>query len=220
MPTGTTGPYAVTPINCRAVGLPDTDWGDYGHVNDYRLSIPGILYGAAFSWNAEEVPFDEINEAISRLAYGDTSGKIVSGIAHFSDNEMFQWSQAVNWMEGDEKRRAEILEERKYTKERAEKANREVKKALEEIYACTPYMSAGRKAVVQLFAVTGEGICIWNEIGAWLMEHSEEEGRKLAERLENWLEHYRREWREISKESSLAVLTGMVVRYADLLRGR
>lgn len=51
------------------------------------------------------------------------------------------------------------------------------------------------------------------------MEHSEEEGRKLAERLENWLEHYRREWREISKESSLAVLTGMVVRYADLLRG-
>ena len=203
-----------------AVGLLNTDWGDYGHVNDYRLSIPGILYGAAFSWNAEEVPFDEINEAISRLAYGDTSGKIVSGIAHFSDNEMFQWSQAVNWMEGDEKRRAEILEERKYTKERAEKANREVKKALEEIYACTPYMSAGRKAVVQLFAVTGEGICIWNEIGAWLMEHSEEEGRKLAERLENWLEHYRREWREISKESSLAVLTGMVVRYADLLRGR
>ena len=95
-----------------------------------------------------------------------------------------------------------------------------VKKALEEIYACTPYMSAGRKAVVQLFTVTGEGICIWNEIGAWLMEHSEEEGRKLAERLENWLEHYRREWREISKESSLAVLTGMVVRYADLLRGR
>ena len=92
-----------------AVGLLNTDWGDYGHVNDYRLSIPGILYGAAFSWNAEEVPFDEINEAISRLAYGDTSGKIVSGIAHFSDNEMFQWSQAVNWMEGDEKRRAEIL---------------------------------------------------------------------------------------------------------------
>lgn len=54
-------------------------------------------------------------------AYGDTSGKIVSGIAHFSDNEMFQWSQAVNWMEGDEKRREEILEERKYTKERQKK---------------------------------------------------------------------------------------------------
>lgn len=104
-----------------AVGLLNTDWGDYGHVNDYRLSIPGVLYGAAFSWNAEEVPFDEINEAISRLAYGDTSGKIVSGIAHFSDNEMFQWSQAVNWMEGDEKRREEILEERKYTKERQKK---------------------------------------------------------------------------------------------------
>lgn len=105
------------------------------------------------------------------------------------------------------------------TKERAEKANREVKKALEEIYACTPYMSAGRKAVVQLFAVTGEGICIWNEIGAWLMEHSEEEGRKLAERLENWLEHYRREWREISKESSLAVLTGMVVTVTQICSG-
>ena len=158
--------------------------------------------------------------ALASLVYGDTSGKIVSGIAHFSANEMFQWSQSVNWMEGDEARRVEILEEWKYTKERAEKANAEVKKALEEIYACTPYMSAGRKAVVQLFTVTGEGICIWNEVGAWLMDRSEEEGRKLAERLENWLEHYRREWREISKESSLAVLSSMVVRYADLLRGR
>lgn len=106
------------------------------------------------------------------------------------------------------------------TRRNGRKSQQRGEKALEEIYACTPYMSAGRKAVVQLFAVTGEGICIWNEIGAWLMEHSEEEGRKLAERLENWLEHYRREWREISKESSLAVLTGMVVRYADLLRGR
>ena len=43
----------------NAIGLLNTDWGDYGHVNDPRLTIPGILYGAAFGWNAEPVEFDE-----------------------------------------------------------------------------------------------------------------------------------------------------------------
>ena len=43
---------------------------------DPRLTIPGILYGAAFGWNAEPVEFDELNEAVSRLYYGDTTGHL------------------------------------------------------------------------------------------------------------------------------------------------
>lgn len=65
----------------NAIGLLNTDWGDYGHVNDPRLTIPGVLYGAAFGWNAEPVEFDELNEAVSRLYYGDVTGQFAGLMA-------------------------------------------------------------------------------------------------------------------------------------------
>ena len=34
------------------------------------------------------------------------------------------------------------------------------------------------------------------------------------------LQRYRAQWRQVSKESSLSVLTNLICRYADLLRGR
>ncbi|WP_455717358.1 hypothetical protein [Anaerosporobacter sp.] len=36
-----------------AIGVLNTDWGDYGHVNHPEFSMIGMIYGAAFSWNKE-----------------------------------------------------------------------------------------------------------------------------------------------------------------------
>ena len=60
-----------------AIGLLNTDWGDYGHICAPEFSVPGILYGAAFSWNKEEKTLEEMNDAISFLAYGDRSGAFI-----------------------------------------------------------------------------------------------------------------------------------------------
>ncbi|KAB7790139.1 beta-N-acetylhexosaminidase [Bifidobacterium leontopitheci] len=40
--------YGVT---YGAAGYLVTDWGDYGHVNDPRMAVPGLLYGAQAAWN-------------------------------------------------------------------------------------------------------------------------------------------------------------------------
>lgn len=37
----------------RAEGILVTDWGDYGHVNDPVMSLPGLCYGAQCGWNGE-----------------------------------------------------------------------------------------------------------------------------------------------------------------------
>ena len=37
-----------------------------------------MIYGAAFSWNADILPEEEINRQISVLEFGDASGKLVS----------------------------------------------------------------------------------------------------------------------------------------------
>ena len=47
--------------------------------------------------------FDELNEAVSRLYYGDTTGQFVGLMAKLQDYEVFDWRNTVNWMECDEK---------------------------------------------------------------------------------------------------------------------
>lgn len=36
-----------------AAGLLVTDWGDFGHVNDPRMAIPGMIYGAQCAWDPD-----------------------------------------------------------------------------------------------------------------------------------------------------------------------
>ena len=204
----------------HAVGLLNTDWGDYAHVNDPRLSVPGILYGAAFSWNAEPVEFEELNAAISRLYYGDASGTFAGLMAALQDYEVFDWRHTVNWIECDEETRKQILSEIDFTK--VETANRAVTEAKAAILAATPHLPAGRKEIVQVLCQTADIIILWNQIGAWLnagQPHGPE-ADALAAALEHWLQRYRAQWRQVSKESGLPTLTNLICRYADVLRGR
>ena len=201
----------------HAIGLLNTDWGDYAHINDPRLTIPGILYGAAFGWNAQPVEMEELNEAVSRIGYGDTSGQLMAGMTDLSDHEIFDWQHAVNWMDGDEARRAELLAELDLTQVPA--ANAAVADALARVLACAPTLPAGRKEILSLASVTAESVTIWNEIGAWLAG-PRAENPTLAARLEHWYHLYLAQWRQVSRESGLPNLTRLIVRYADLLRGR
>ena len=201
----------------HAIGLLNTDWGDYAHINDPRLTIPGILYGAAFGWNAQPVEMEELNEAVSRIGYGDTSGQLMAGMTDLSDHEIFDWQHAVNWMDGDEARRAELLAELDLTQVPA--ANAAVADALARVLACAPTLPAGRKEILSLASVTAESVTIWNEIGAWLAG-PRTENPALAARLEHWYHLYLAQWRQVSRESGLPNLTRLIVRYADLLRGR
>ena len=201
----------------HAIGLLNTDWGDYAHINDPRLTIPGILYGAAFGWNAQPVEMDELNEAVSRIEYGDTSGALMAALTDLSDHEVFDWQHAVNWMDGDEARRAELLAELDLTQVPA--ANAAVADALARITACAATLPAGRKEIISLAAVTAEIVTLWNQIGAWLAGPRTEDPA-LAARLEHWYALYLAQWRQVSRESGLPNLTRLITRYADLLRGR
>lgn len=200
-----------------AIGLLNTDWGDYAHINDPRLTIPGILYGAAFGWNSAPAEMEELNEAISRIAYGDTSGQLMAALTDLSDHEIFDWQHAVNWIEGDDARRAELLAELDLTK--VPEANAAVAAARDRVLACAAALPAGEKEMVSIACVTAESVTLWNEIGTWLAG-PREENPDLAARLEHWYALYLTQWRQVSKESGLANLTRLITGYADLLRHR
>ena len=91
---------AVAGLKYGAEGMVVTDWGDYGHVNDPRLSVPGLCYGAQNAWNPVAIDACEMNHRISNLAYGDESGWLMDSLARIdSDGVSFPWDLAVQVLE-------------------------------------------------------------------------------------------------------------------------
>lgn len=60
-----------------ACGMLVTDWGDFGHVNDPRMAIPGMIIGAQESWNPTNSDEADMLRRISRLEYHDASGELL-----------------------------------------------------------------------------------------------------------------------------------------------
>ncbi|KFI53724.1 beta-N-acetylhexosaminidase [Bifidobacterium biavatii] len=93
----------------HAAGFLVTDWGDYGHVNDPRMAIPGMIYGAQAAWNPEAVEhIADMNRRISVLEYGDRTGKLLAALRDTSEQVGFGWDNLVRYLELDEDRRGTL----------------------------------------------------------------------------------------------------------------
>lgn len=230
------------------VGILNTDWGDYGHINHPEYSIPGMIYGAAFSWNQEIIPFEEMNRQIARVAFHDSSGQLVNLLAKAAELCVFKWWGAEIFYEKSELG-TELSE---YEKQELSKgltglkaciqaggiaqANAALEKIRGQIKDTAVSMDTTGRRFLSDCDITIDGIEIWNEIGAALAgsadnmtagiggiaedESTARERFALASRLERWFMSYKEMWRQVSREGDLAHIAEVVFWYADLLRGR
>lgn len=207
-----------------AVGLLNTDWGDYGHICHPWFSVPGILYGAAFGWNAAGDAFEEVNRAISFLEYGDRDGTFMAGFAQLCGNEVFDWFHAVRWIEcAEEAKRRKLLAEVDVS--RVAEANASIDRGLDQLAEAGPRMAAEKRGILHAISVYAHGVKLWNRIACSLAaiergEGDRNENVRLAGELEMWFYDYLQVWRAVSKESSVARLLKLITDYADFLRGR
>ena len=221
----------------RAEGVLNTDWGDFGHINHPAHSVVGMIYGAAFSWNGEEIPGDEINRQISMLEYRDGSGRIAGLMEELAACCVFGWYDAVVYYE------TMALEESEpgaagqeclcgrpggggIAKEKVLETAGRIQELRQEFARAAICMDSARRGLMQDLDVTAEGMDVWNHVGglltAWAAGNpaKEEEAFGLAQRLEKWFTAYREVWRESGKEGELSRIAEIVFWYADLLRGR
>lgn len=106
-------------LDCGAEGMLVTDWGDFGHVNDPRMAVPGMIFGAQYAWNpvedsagktdgntAENSTGDsaenDLLERISRVEYGDCSARFVALLRNASAQAVFTWRELVEYLELDD----------------------------------------------------------------------------------------------------------------------
>lgn len=209
----------------HAIGILNTDWGDFGHINHPAYSIPGMIYGAAFSWNHEVIPFEEINRRISRVEYHDSSEKIVGLLAQIPQNSLFTWWDAVMYYEknelgGDESGFPSLKES--VSMEAVAQSGKRLAAIRTDILRTAETTDSSGVSCLRAFDLTIEGILIWNEVGAAVLagETGNELAVGLAQRLETWFMYYKELWRAGSREGDLARIAEIVFWYADLLRGR
>ena len=170
-----------------AAGVLNTDWGDYGHINDPVFSVPGMIYGAVFSWGNAQIGFDELNRQISVLEFGDFSGNLTGCLAEVSDTAVFGWTDAVMMKEWAQKGMdtEEILQKfRGDGEEPFEQANRRAAELLAELYRAGRRLDSGRRPVIACTAVALRAISAWNEVGKYYVRIGEAACRRAADMRE------------------------------------
>lgn len=81
-------------LDCGAEGMLVTDWGDFGHINDPRMAVPGMIFGAQYAWNpagdsAGDTAENDLLARISRVEYDDCSARFVALLRNASAQAVF-----------------------------------------------------------------------------------------------------------------------------------
>ena len=202
-----------------AIGVLNTDWGDFGHVNQPEFSMIGMIYGAAFSWNKEIPSFESINEDISMVEYRDQTKAFVSIVGQLSKQTRFPWFHIVGYKETSEKRigdkgSAELIEHMDECD--VSEANKKLTQLIAQLYEKISCMESSKRPLVKAYIIAAEGIALWNEIS--LAIKNRQSRPDLSVRLEYWYHSYKELWRDGCKESELYRIGEVIFWYADLLR--
>lgn len=212
-----------------AVGVLNTDWGDYGHINQPVFSIPGLIYGAVFSWGDAGLEFEELNRQISILEFGDPSGRLMGLLSSVNECSVFGWANVVRFVDNTRKGAPQDLILEKFREEdmtRVPERNEQLSGLERELYRISRTMDSSRRGLMGCIYVALSAIRIWNEVGLYLAGiyngllylENEKSGMELAAELESCLYHYKALWRKNSKEADLARISEVFFWYADLLR--
>ena len=215
-----------------AIGVLNTDWGDYLHVCHPDFTAVGMIYGAAFSWNSDIPEYEEMNRRISCLEYHDPTGRFLEIVAKVSENTAFEWHSVCGYWEM--KRGLEEFRE-DYTKmiqdelnlfDGVDEKNARLREIEKELYGQIIALGSDRKDRVLPYVVAVKGIRLLNEAGK--VATAEDFGCAydtmpdrwaLAKELETWLYYYKEAYRKVSRESELRRIEDLVCWYGDFLRG-
>ncbi|WP_051922717.1 beta-N-acetylhexosaminidase [Bifidobacterium stellenboschense] len=214
----------------QAQGMLVTDWGDFGHVNDPRMAVPGMIVGAQESWAPGRVADEaDMLRRISRVEYGDAGGTLVPSLAAARRATLFGWDDLVTWLETGmpalaAARACGIVA----GFDAADATLRECAARLATALAQSRTADAAGTSAAFRIAVDGQRLL--NRVGLRLARMNDDgrdddahsdihvDGSALAAALESWMEAYAAQWRTVSRESELRRVEDVIWRTADAMR--
>lgn len=217
-----------------ALGILNTDWGDYGHVSHPSFSIPGLIYGAEGSWAFEMTEEHLLNEKISYVEYGDREGKIADVLSALGDNEAATWDNIVNIYEfSRDKSKDSLQEHREFFENQwisdVEEKNARLRELTDRLSEMAGRLDSIKVNIIYSYLLHAKGQELMNLAAGYigkdcfetdLISHEITEGdrKKLASDLEKWFSLYKENWRKTSRESEIYRVQEVIFWYADMLR--
>lgn len=186
-----------------ALGVLNTDWGDFGHWNSFSASIPGMIYGAAFSWG-ESRSYEELNESIDKLFY---KSHVMGMLNELSKLHYFKLLPLVHFFE---KKKRTYLDRIEVSYDELLDSNLRVKdlrKSLLDKLGEVPYNT---REHIKSYILSADGILLFNKL--YMVIKVEEDHldwqidfnyNDLAVELEYWLLDFKNKWYEDNKASEL-----------------
>lgn len=219
----------------NALGVLNTDWGDFGHINHPEFSYIGMIYGAVFSWNKQEIEFEEVNRQISLIEYTDKSETFVSIVAQLCTKNVYGWDQAVRFKESFAAKRItmsdlakeELTEEKEKRNSHLVKANDEIDRFSKELYQLITKLDSEKRDQIYPYLLLSEAMTLSNLTAGIIGEQKYQkafipqmDAKEVAVKIEKWFFQYKELWRRVSKESEMVQIQDVVFWYADLLRSK
>lgn len=174
-----------------ALGMLNTNWGDYGHPAHIECSLYGTVFGASISWNTETKADEDFNKAVSRLVYKtdfDISDILLKlGRAQ----KTAHWLNLYDWVEN---RNAE-----KFTssEEEIKKSIADCQEICEKLNDCNYPLSVIR--------TTAKGISLLNE-AVLQIKRDGKTGEEFVNNINTWFKEYKKCWLYSSKPSEINII--------------
>jgi len=212
-----------------AKGILNTDWGDFGHINFFANSKPGLAFGAGFSWRpTDKRAFDELQRTYFTIEYGENAQPLAELLSGLAENQVGTWADVVCWHEAkytDNKNAHNDISRVKNMDEH--KALDGYRRALEIEKKLICYARGDEKSQdIKEFIISAHGVALFNAASLAIKKYDCKCGTCVAEDcgclaadFENWFASFTELWRCRNKESELYRIRETLVFLCRSLRG-
>lgn len=200
-----------------AIGLLNTDWGDYGHISLLGTSIPGMIMGAALSWTHSPTSFDDLCEAISLVEYGDTSKKLVHVLDAINKTQVVSWRNIIHFKE-----RGNFVT---VSQDSLQASYKKTFTLEQELMSFAPQLRHYPLALEEYLNAT-KGIRLFLALGSYILKEQDasiiplEAPDTLAQALEVWYHSYQELWMKRNKVSEVHRIREVITYYCKWLRSK
>lgn len=191
-----------------ALGILNTNWGDWGNPASLELAMYGLVLGAAKSWAADAVVDDAFRDAVNTLLYGvgeKNDSENGNGAVHIL-RKISDAQDEVKWMPfakaGMEHRYQKELDPELppfiFTKENLN----HVQETYKDCRAILEEQKWGYDEARQEMLIAVEGICVMAELTAKM------KGLEVSRMTDTkkWLRKYSEKWEEKNKPCELSAI--------------
>lgn len=183
-----------------AMGVLNTNWGDFGHIAPWNCNLYGMVIGAEKGWNSDGVLTEEFEMAASSLLYDSDDVNMVEIVRTMGQCERTcDWMLFVYWYS------ANTSEGRVTQLELDPEKAIENNKKLDEVLATLRSISETDDRYVDLI-LAARAIQFMNRIHLRLNRiPGYEDGMSILRDVKAWLPEYRKAWLRENKLSQLNI---------------